>query len=63
MLEETTVGTNLSRKAMLLMAEVLHLANRLLPLEIAAKVQVCDVEFYMSYFLIDPFTQGYPTAV
>lgn len=40
MLEESTIGTNLSRKATLLMAEVLAMANRVLPLSLAAKIQV-----------------------
>jgi rapamycin-insensitive companion of mTOR len=39
MLEETTTGSNLSRKATLLMAEVLQMANRVLPLSVAAKIQ------------------------
>lgn len=39
MLEETTSGTNLSRKATLLMAEILSMANRILPLSFAAKIQ------------------------
>lgn len=51
MLEETTAvedeeeegitpASNLHRKATLLMAEVLQTANRVLPLSIAAKIQV-----------------------
>lgn len=40
MLEETTMGTNLSRKATLLMAEVLAMGNRVLPLSIAGQIQV-----------------------
>lgn len=40
MLEESPVGSNLSRKAVLLMAEMLQTANRVLPLSIAAKLQV-----------------------
>lgn len=40
MLEESTTGSNLSRKATLLMAEVLQMANRVLPLSVAAKIQV-----------------------
>ncbi|CCL99718.1 uncharacterized protein FIBRA_01740 [Fibroporia radiculosa] len=44
MLEENPVGSNLSRKATLLMAEVLQTANRVLPLSIAAHVQsLCRV--------------------
>jgi len=41
MLEECTTGSNLSRKATLLMAEVMQMANRVLPLNVAAKIQVC----------------------
>lgn len=45
MLEEATpseasTGSTLSRKATLLMAEILQTANRVLPLQIAAKIQV-----------------------
>lgn len=40
MLEEVATGTNLSRKAILLMAEMLQMANRVLPLSIAADIQV-----------------------
>lgn len=40
MLQESTSGSNLSRKATLLMAEVLQMANRVLPLSIAAQIQV-----------------------
>lgn len=40
MLEESTTGSNLSRKATLLMAEVLQMANRVLPLSVAADLQV-----------------------
>lgn len=40
MLEEETTGSNLSRKATLLMAEILQMANRVLPLSVAAKLQV-----------------------
>ncbi|KAJ3479559.1 hypothetical protein NLI96_g8977 [Meripilus lineatus] len=39
MLEETAAGSNLSRKATLLMAELLQIGNRVLPLSIASKVQ------------------------
>ena len=39
MLEESATGSNLSRKATLLMAEVLQMANRVLPLSLAAKIQ------------------------
>lgn len=38
---ESSVGSTLSRKATLLMAEVLQKANCVLPLSIAAKIQVC----------------------
>lgn len=40
MLEESINGTTLTRKATLLLAEVLQMANRVLPLSIAAKIQV-----------------------
>jgi len=40
MLEECTAGSNLSRKATLLMAEVMQMASRVLPLNVAAKIQV-----------------------
>ena len=40
MFQETTTGSNLSRKGTLLMAEVLQLANKVLPLSLAAKIQV-----------------------
>lgn len=45
MLEEPTppdapTGSSLSRKATLLMAEILQTANRVLPLSVAAKIQV-----------------------
>ena len=40
MFEESSVGSALSRKATLLMAEILQKANRVLPLSIAAKIQV-----------------------
>ena len=40
MFQETTTGSNLSRKGILLMAEVLQLANKILPLSLAAKIQV-----------------------
>ncbi|TFY68746.1 hypothetical protein EVJ58_g836 [Rhodofomes roseus] len=40
MLEESPVGSNLSRKAVLLMAEILQMSNRVLPLSIAAQIQV-----------------------
>ena len=40
MFQETTTGSSLSRKGILLMAEVLQLANKVLPLSLAAKIQV-----------------------
>ncbi|KAG6812566.1 hypothetical protein H0H92_002218 [Tricholoma furcatifolium] len=39
MLEESVNGSNLTRKATLLLAEVLQMANRVLPLSVAAKIQ------------------------
>jgi len=54
MVEETTTGTNLSRKATLLMAEILSMANRVLPLSLAAKRQVSsrvvtEILFYFNF--------------
>ena len=40
MCEESINGTNLSRKATLLMAEVLHMGNKVLSSSAAAKIQV-----------------------
>ncbi|KAF9533164.1 Rapamycin-insensitive companion of mTOR, N-term-domain-containing protein [Crepidotus variabilis] len=48
MLEETTTGTNLSRKATLLMAEILSMANRVLPLTLAARIQAIPDVFCMA---------------
>ena len=48
MVTETTTGSNLSRKATLLIAETLHLANRVLPLNAAAKVQAISRIFCMA---------------
>ncbi|KAJ2919190.1 hypothetical protein MD484_g1222, partial [Candolleomyces efflorescens] len=48
MLEETTTGTNLSRKATLLMAEVLAMSNRVLPLSIAGQIQAVPPVFDMA---------------
>ncbi|KAK0504126.1 Rapamycin-insensitive companion of mTOR, N-term-domain-containing protein [Armillaria luteobubalina] len=48
MLSETTTGTNLSRKATLLMAEVLQIANRVLPLSVAARIQAIPQIFNMA---------------
>ncbi|KAJ7935708.1 Rapamycin-insensitive companion of mTOR, N-term-domain-containing protein, partial [Mycena leptocephala] len=48
MMEESTSGTNLSRKATLLMAEVLSMANRVLPLSIAAQIQTIPRIFSMA---------------
>jgi rapamycin-insensitive companion of mTOR len=47
MLEESTTGCNLSRKATLLMAEILQSANRVLPLSAAANLQVSTFLSYM----------------
>ena len=49
-MEETTTGTNLSRKATLLMAEILSMANRVLPLSLAAKRQVSSLEVTEKFF-------------
>jgi len=51
MIEESTIGSNLSRKANLLMAELLALANRVLPLDLAAKVQVRAWSEYIRFRL------------
>ncbi|KAJ7761527.1 Rapamycin-insensitive companion of mTOR, N-term-domain-containing protein [Mycena maculata] len=48
MLEESTSGSNLSRKATLLMAEVLSMANRVLPLSLAAQIQTIPRIFSMA---------------
>jgi hypothetical protein len=48
MIRETTTGSNLSRKATLLMAEVLQIANRVLPLSIAAKIQAIPNVFELA---------------
>ncbi|TDL23281.1 hypothetical protein BD410DRAFT_858667 [Rickenella mellea] len=54
MLEEAITGSNLSRKAMLLMGEVLQIANQVLPLEIAAKIQTIPRIFDLAA----DYTQG-----
>ncbi|GLB38352.1 putative rapamycin-insensitive companion of mTOR, domain 5 [Lyophyllum shimeji] len=48
MLEESITGSNLTRKATLLLAEVLQMANRLLPLSVAAKIQAIPEVFEMA---------------
>lgn len=48
MLEETTTGTSLSRKATLLISEVLDVANRTLPMAVAAQIQVRLVHFNLA---------------
>ncbi|KAH9950606.1 Rapamycin-insensitive companion of mTOR, N-term-domain-containing protein [Amylocystis lapponica] len=48
MLEETPAGSNLSRKATLLMAELLQTANRVLPLSIAAEIQALPRVFSLA---------------
>ncbi|VDC00682.1 unnamed protein product [Peniophora sp. CBMAI 1063] len=48
MFEESTQGSNLSRKATLLMAEILQLSNKVLPLSIAAKVQLIPRVFNLA---------------
>lgn len=48
MLEECTTGSNLSRKATLLMAEVMRMANRVLPLGVAAKIQAVPRVFNLA---------------
>ena len=51
MTEESTMGTNLSRKATLLLAEVLAMGNRVLPLSVAGKIQV---RIPLSFASFDP---------
>ncbi|KIJ64502.1 hypothetical protein HYDPIDRAFT_175469 [Hydnomerulius pinastri MD-312] len=48
MLEERTTGSNLTRKATLLMAEVMQMANRVLPLNVAAKIQAVPRVFNLA---------------
>lgn len=48
MLEESTIGSNLTRKATLLMAEVMQMANRVLPLAIAASIQAVTRVFNLA---------------
>ncbi|KAG9315833.1 Rapamycin-insensitive companion of mTOR, N-term-domain-containing protein [Chiua virens] len=48
MLEESTIGSNLTRKATLLMAEVMQMANRVLPLTIAANIQAVPRVFSLA---------------
>ncbi|KAG1822809.1 Rapamycin-insensitive companion of mTOR, N-term-domain-containing protein [Suillus subaureus] len=48
MLEECTTGSNLSRKATLLMAEVMQMANRVLPLGVAARIQAVPRVFCLA---------------
>ncbi|OCH89904.1 hypothetical protein OBBRIDRAFT_793801 [Obba rivulosa] len=48
MFEESTTGSNLSRKATLLMAELLQKANRVLPFSIAAKIQALPRVFSLA---------------
>lgn len=61
MLEEATTGSNLARKATLLMAEVLQIANRVLPLSVAAKLQV-SVLSLLHAFNIDPVSLDYSSC-
>lgn len=49
MLEEAKTGSNLSRKATLLIAEVLQTANHVLPLQLAADMQVCLIAPGLEY--------------
>jgi len=57
MLEESTTGSNLSRKATLLMAEILEMVNRVLPLSVAAKIQVVILSL-LEYFMLMTFMYG-----
>ncbi|KII86754.1 hypothetical protein PLICRDRAFT_43412 [Plicaturopsis crispa FD-325 SS-3] len=53
MLEEAKTGSNLSRKATLLMAEVLQMANRVLPLSVAARIQAIPQVFDLAANYMD----------
>ncbi len=48
MFEESNVGSALSRKATLLMAEILQKGNQVLPLSIAAKIQALPRVFSLA---------------
>ncbi|KAI0252434.1 Rapamycin-insensitive companion of mTOR, N-term-domain-containing protein [Lactifluus subvellereus] len=48
MFQETTTGSSLSRKGTLLMAEILQLANKVLPLSLAAKIQLVPEVFNLA---------------
>ncbi|KAF7298974.1 hypothetical protein MIND_00845600 [Mycena indigotica] len=48
MMQESTSGSTLSRKATLLMAEILQMANRVLPLSLAAQIQSIPRIFSMA---------------
>ncbi|THV00832.1 hypothetical protein K435DRAFT_827891 [Dendrothele bispora CBS 962.96] len=48
MLEEFTIGNSMTRKATLLIGEILQLANRVLPLSIAAKIQAVPKIFTLA---------------
>ena len=48
MLEENALGSNLSRKATLLLAEILQIANKVLPLDYAAGLQAMPKVFALS---------------
>ncbi|KAI0789744.1 Rapamycin-insensitive companion of mTOR, N-term-domain-containing protein [Abortiporus biennis] len=48
MLEEPSIAPNLSRKATLLIAEILQISNRVLPLSIASKIQALPRVFNLA---------------
>ncbi|KAG6854116.1 hypothetical protein C0991_010280 [Blastosporella zonata] len=53
MLEESVTGSNLTRKATLLLAEVLQMANRVLPLSVAARIQTIPEVFEKATYYSD----------
>ena len=60
MFEESSVGSALSRKATLLMAEILQKANRVLPLSIAAKIQVRSRSHCTSKMVSEHLSRRFP---
>ena len=54
MLEEIALGSNLSRKATLLMAEILQMANRVLPMSVAARIQALPRIFKLAAAYDEP---------
>jgi rapamycin-insensitive companion of mTOR len=64
MFEESTQGSNLSRKGTLLMAEILQRANKVLPLNVAAEIQVYSIfPFVLRCRSDDDEPSAYPARV